>query len=1443
MIEDRSHPAFLTPLRILGLLAGVAALGLLVILPLNWKDQAVFGALLFGFAIWIHVRSKHYGATVVLIVLALFTTTRYLYWRVTETFGFLSFNRSEITSWEVLPVFLLLAAELYGFVIMVLGYVQSVWPLRRQVVPLPEDPESWPVVDVFIPTVNEPLDILRPTVLAAMNLDWPEDKLRVHVLDDGRRAEVRHFAAQCGVDYITRENNVGAKAGNLNHALKQTSAEFVAVFDSDHVPTRSFLQMTMGGFLQDQRLALVQTPHLFYSPDPFERNLNSFRVVPNEGALFYGVVQPGNDFWNAAFFCGSCAVLRRTALDEVGGISTESVTEDSHTSVKMSAKGWSSSFLGIPLAGGLATSTLRDHLRQRIRWARGMTQVLRRSNPLFLRGLSIPQRICYFNSVIHFLHAGPRLVFLTAPLAYLMFGVSNLYGYVWAILAYGLPHIFIATLTSARFQGQFRRAFWGELYEAILSPYILLPTLIALVVPSRGRFNVTPKRAFVDRYHFDLRIALPLLALIGLNLAGVGMAIPKMMADANLASTLSINVFWALYNVAMLGAGLAVAWEPPQRRVHTRVPVRLGGRMLFSDGEEIDIETSDVSMGGAAVQLRLPHALATGDRVAIRFPAYGEEAALPAIVAENTGLRLRLQFDGELGLEQVESLTRLVFSRADAWLDWRFENHAHVPALVSLGGVLKHSYRGLTQLPRALRTVLFPDPAPGAAKVARGAPALPLLILLLAAGLLFAVRAWGQAPIEVEFNDTVTLQDLGQTAPIMLRGSGASYTIRFGTQISKVVRSADLVLRYRMADQIAPGLSRVNVSLNETGAEPVPLAARGVANTASETTVSLPVGVMMSDNTLRFELTAMCGSNCDGIAASDLWARIEVSTEIHLHGTRLPLASNVGLLPAPFFDASAAGAVRLPVVFGAQPDGDTLRAAGVVISWFGVRTDDRGLHAPVTIDDLPPGNVIAFARSGSALATRLGVEPAAGPAVAIRDNPVDPYSKVLVLTGATSADLAEAAVALASGQLPKAGATVAVDSFEKPPASEPYDIPRWIRPGSETPLSQFVGGESLRIYGSGSRSIYFRLPPDLAYGSRTWIPLHLHYQYSGLTPGTTVGVKVEINGNAIKEQKIVAQLSREVRRDLIPVPVQYLYPSNTLHVEFQFGQDDSQGASYPEAEILTSSALELPNLQHFVEMPALELFANAGYPFTRLADLSETAVVLPEKPSLEQMALYLDLMGFFGAKTGAAGTGVVTLTPEQARQEEFAEFKDLVVIGSREDQPLFREWQDEYAVSLTGDRVTLNDLARPWQYLQTLPWTVAGRERRKLADLLMLGEAPAAAIVGFASPTGPGRSVVMLATRDPRQTSALTDVLVGASGAEDIYGSVSLMQDGGFHSFRLGLATYNSGSQGWGVIFDYWMHRYLWLLPLLIVGFAFLVAAPIPGWVARRAQRRLDVAS
>ena len=119
------------------------------------------------------------------------------------------------------------------------------------------------------------------------------------------------FAFEAGIGYKTRADNKHAKAGNINTALKTLNSPLVAIFDCDHVPTRSFLQMTVGWFLRDRKLAMLQTPHHFYSPDPFERNLQQFRVIPNEGELFYGIVQDGNDFWNASFFCGSCAVLRR----------------------------------------------------------------------------------------------------------------------------------------------------------------------------------------------------------------------------------------------------------------------------------------------------------------------------------------------------------------------------------------------------------------------------------------------------------------------------------------------------------------------------------------------------------------------------------------------------------------------------------------------------------------------------------------------------------------------------------------------------------------------------------------------------------------------------------------------------------------------------------------------------------------------------------------------------------------------------------------------------------------------------------------------------------------------------------------------------------------------------------------------------------------------------
>src|SRR5206468_3963165 len=209
-------------------------------------------------------------------------------------------------------------------------------------------------------------------------------------------------------------------------------------------------------FLRDYRLGMVQTPHHFYSPDPFERNLSQFRSIPNEGELFHRLVQDGNDLWNASFFCGSCAVLRRKALNEIGGVAVETVTEDAHTALRMQRRGWGTAYINLPQAAGLATESLAAHIGQRIRWARGMAQILRIENPLFATGLTLSQRLCYFNAASHFLFAVPRLIFLTVPLFYLLFGVVNIYGYSLAVFAYALPHVALAHLTNARVQKRYR---------------------------------------------------------------------------------------------------------------------------------------------------------------------------------------------------------------------------------------------------------------------------------------------------------------------------------------------------------------------------------------------------------------------------------------------------------------------------------------------------------------------------------------------------------------------------------------------------------------------------------------------------------------------------------------------------------------------------------------------------------------------------------------------------------------------------------------------------------------------------------------------------------------------------------------------------------------------------------------------------------------------------
>ena len=941
---------FLKSIRFFILAGGICFLIFTGILDLTWPQQAVLGLLIVLLAIWMDRSSTSYLVTLTLMLMSMYATFRYGYWRISYV---IKFFLDPATDWHALDFFfisLLVIAELYAFTILFLGYLQTLWPLRRTPVPLPEDTDNWPAVDLLIPTYNEPLSVVRFTALAAMNIDWPADKLNVYILDDGKREEFRKFAEDAGIGYMTRDDNKHAKAGNINRALERLDAPFVAIFDSDHVPTRSFMQVTLGWFLRDRKLGMLQTPHHFYSPDPFERNLDQFRVIPNEGELFYGIVQDGNDFWNATFFCGSCAVLRRTALDEIGGIAVETVTEDAHTSLRMQMNGWNTAYINIPQAAGLATERLSGHVKQRIRWARGMIQILRVDNPLFAPGLKAAQRLCYFNAMTHFLYALPRLIFLTAPLIYLILGHTNVPGYWAAILAYAFPHLVLSSLTNSRIQGQHRHSFWNEIYETVLAPYIFLPTMLALLNPKLGSFNVTAKGGVVNRSFFDTRIAQPFLLMLALNFVGILMAFPRYyyinvwplykLWDGSHPGTIVMNLIWTVFNIIILGVATAVAWESQQRRQTVRVTMAVPADVVLADGTVVQGVTADMSSGGVRVNIDRSFTAVPGEAVKIVFPVLDGDAVLPGTVISADGRSIRAQFD-PLNLQEEEALTMVLYSRADTWLGWGEAREIDHP-LTSLGRIFQLSIHGLSQTARGLmKTKKSPPKGRLATNVA------PLLLFVLFAGLFS--RSAAQAPSALagnpgtaasvgapvidggtnarpvapgNFDNVFTLSDIGVGDTIVLRGVDAYHSVPFSVPQTQVVKTATLHLRYHFSPGLIPELSHLKVSLNGTLFATLPVTAqptyvnpakdlspeqkvaeqqtlnvtRNETNALMQADLTLPAEILVHQNELTFEFVGHYTLQCEDPSNSTLWSHVDASSNIELAGSLLPLQNDLSLL-------------------------------------------------------------------------------------------------------------------------------------------------------------------------------------------------------------------------------------------------------------------------------------------------------------------------------------------------------------------------------------------------------------------------------------------------------------------------------------------------------------------------------------------------------------------
>jgi cellulose synthase (UDP-forming) len=655
------------------------------------------------------------------IVLAGFMTLRYLAWRLTDTLP-------AIDTLSFIPGILLFAAELYGIAMYFFGVFVNIQPLERKPVPLPSDQGLWPSVDVFVPSYNEDANLLEVTLTAARQIRYPADKLKVHLLDDGgtvqkrndpdplkaRGAEDRHrelqaLCARLGVTYHTRERNEHAKAGNINAAMPATSGDLILILDADHVPTQNFLEKTAGHFLRDPKLFLVQTPHFFINPDPIERNLNTWQRMPSENEMFYCVGQRGLDFWNAAFFCGSAAVLRRSCLEEIGGIAGLSITEDAETALELHARGYNSVYVDEPMVAGLCPETFAGFIGQRTRWAQGMLQILLLKNPLFKRGLSFPQRISYLSSATFWLFPLARTLFLFMPLTYLFFGMKIYNASIDEFLAYGLAHLICSLMLTNHLFGKVRWPFISELYEMAQALFLTPAVLSVFVKPRAPIFKVTNKNETLEK-SFVSHLATPVLAMFFLLALGAIAGVWRYINFPLEHQNLFIVFGWNLVNLIFMGAALGIVYERRQRRQIPRMP-RLQAVQFDLGAKTVNATIEDLSVSGAQIVLDADESvhghLSTSDAVLrARLPGTEGLQDLPVeirhAVVQDDHVVLGVKFAPKSQADR-ERVVHLCYGSSEVWAAFQRSRQGSRTLLGGLAYVLS---LGLVHGSRALFAIM-----------------------------------------------------------------------------------------------------------------------------------------------------------------------------------------------------------------------------------------------------------------------------------------------------------------------------------------------------------------------------------------------------------------------------------------------------------------------------------------------------------------------------------------------------------------------------------------------------------------------------------------------------------------------------------------------------------------------------------------------------------------
>lgn len=430
---------------------------------------------------------------------------------------------------------LLIAGEIFHLW-QILGYCYTVWSSDYSAL---YDKHFEKPVDVYITVAGEPIDIIEKTAKAALAMDY--SNFQVFFLNDGYVAkkddwhDVVKLGKKLGVKTITRSIPGGAKAGNINNAMKHTKSPYIAIFDADHVPYPNFLKETMGYF-SDSKMGFVQTPQYYNNQEQSDVAQTSW----DQQALFFGPIMSGKNRLGSVFMCGTNMVVSRAALKQVGGMCEFNIAEDFLTSLFVHEKGWKSVYVPKVLAEGLAPEDFLSYYKQQYRWTRGSLEVIFKFNPIFRRGLTYKQKLQYLISSSYYLSGVVVLIDALLPLMFLFTGITAVTTSTMTLAFIFLPYIFLNLYTLQKTSG------YSYTFQAISfsisSFYIQLQAIVAVLLNRKTSFAVTSKQALQGNF---LYLVIPQILYIVLTVVGGFVAFGR----DGLSPSLLANMAWALVNV------------------------------------------------------------------------------------------------------------------------------------------------------------------------------------------------------------------------------------------------------------------------------------------------------------------------------------------------------------------------------------------------------------------------------------------------------------------------------------------------------------------------------------------------------------------------------------------------------------------------------------------------------------------------------------------------------------------------------------------------------------------------------------------------------------------------------------------------------------------------------------------------------------------------------